>query len=88
MNAMTRRIVSLLGISSTYGCILILLDLGNYYARIFSWSGQSSNSWHISSALLAILATVALACDYTLRPRGRRVSILALGGHAPAAQKG
>lgn len=88
MNAMTRRIVSLLGISSTYGCILILLDLGNYYARIFSWSGQSGSSWHISSALLAILATVALACDYMLRPRGRRVSILALGGHTPAAQNG
>lgn len=88
MNAMTRRIVSLLGISSTYGCILILLDLGNYYARIFSWSGQSSSSWHISSALLAILATVALACDYTLRPGSRRISILAPGLRAPATQKG
>jgi hypothetical protein len=88
MNAITRRIVHLLGISATYGCILILLDLGNYYARIFSWSGQSSSSWHISSALLAVLAAVAMTCDYALRPWGRRISILATGGRAPAAQKG
>lgn len=88
MNAMTRRIVYLLGISATYGCILILLDLGNYYARIFSWSGQSGSSWQISSAHLTVLATIALACDYALRPWGRKVSMLVTGRNRLAPQKG
>ena len=88
MNAMTRRIVYLLSIAATYGCILILLDIGNYYASIFSWSGQSSRSWQISSALLVVLAAIALICDFMLRPWGRKVSGLVFGRQGLAPQKG
>lgn len=69
---MLPRISSLLGLAATYGCIFLIMDFGNSYARVFSWSAQSDASWQISSILFVALAATALVCDYIARPWGWR----------------
>ena len=44
-----------------YICIILLMDVGNRYAGVVSFSGQSQANWLTSCALLVVFNVVAVA---------------------------
>jgi len=66
--ALSRGVGRVLSYVAAYICILLLMDMGNQYAGVASFSGRSEETWLVSCSLLALFSVITLACHVDRMP--------------------
>ena len=86
--ALSGGAIRLLSDLSAYFCIVLLMDIGNQYAGVVSFSGQSEMTWLMSCTLLAVFSAITLACHADRLPNRNPVEdTVALRVNPNAASK-
>ena len=68
--ALSRGVIRVLSYIAAYICIVVLMDMGNQYAGVASFSGRSEQTWLVSCVLLAVFSIITVAC-HAERPSAR-----------------